>query len=98
LKQSKNDYSEWVPAEGKITFSGVDLKYQPHLELVLKNLCMEIEPGMKVGIVGRTGSGKSTIGLALTRIVEVENGLISIDGVDIAQIPLHRLRDHLTVI
>jgi ABC-type multidrug transport system fused ATPase/permease subunit len=66
--------------------------------MILNSLSIEIGPGMKVGIVGRTGSGKSTIGMALTRIVEVFAGSIQIDGVDISHIPLHRLRDNLTVI
>jgi ATP-binding cassette subfamily C (CFTR/MRP) protein 1 len=60
------------------------LRYRPTTELVLKGLNFCIEGGMKVGIVGRTGAGKSTISLALTRIVELDSGSIKIDGFDIS--------------
>lgn len=53
---------------------------------------------MKVGVVGRTGAGKSTIGLTLSRIIELESGKILIDGVDISKIDLHLLRSKVTVI
>ena len=53
---------------------------------------------MKVGVVGRTGAGKSTISNALTRIVEIENGSIEIDGVDISNVDLIQLRQQITVI
>lgn len=56
------------------------LRYRPKKETVLKGLKFEIEGGKKIGIVGRTGAGKSTISLALTRIVEIESGEILIDG------------------
>lgn len=57
-----------------------------------------IEPGTKVGVVGRTGAGKSTIALALTRIVEVFSGSIEIDGTDISKVSLGKLRSAITVI
>ncbi len=53
---------------------------------------------MKVGVVGRTGAGKSTLGLTLSRIIELESGAIFIDGVDIAKVDLHLLRSKVTVI
>jgi ABC-type multidrug transport system fused ATPase/permease subunit len=49
---------------------------------------LKVESGIKVGIVGRTGAGKSTLGLALTRLVELHKGRILIDGIDIASVPL----------
>jgi len=52
------------------------LRYRPNTDLVLKNISFDIEPGMKVGIVGRTGSGKSTIAMTLSRILELETGSI----------------------
>jgi len=60
--------------------------------LVLKGLDLHIEGGSKVGIVGRTGAGKSTISLALSRIVEIETGSIMIDGIDSKSVPLDKLR------
>jgi ABC-type multidrug transport system fused ATPase/permease subunit len=60
--------------------------------LVLKGLNLKIEGGSKVGIVGRTGAGKSTMSLALSRIVEIEKGSIMIDGVNTKSVPLDKLR------
>jgi ATP-binding cassette, subfamily C (CFTR/MRP), member 1 len=60
--------------------------------LVLKGLNLKIEGGSKVGIVGRTGAGKSTISLAISRIVEIEKGSIKIDGVDSQSVSLDKLR------
>jgi len=66
----------------------VDLRYRPTTDLVLKGCSMKINAGEKIGIVGRTGAGKSTLSLALTRIVEKEAGKILVDGVDINEINL----------
>ena len=63
-------------------FKDVELRYRPKTDLVLKGLNLSIEGGSKVGIVGRTGAGKSTISMALSRIVEIEKGSIMIDGVN----------------
>ena len=57
-----------------------------------------VEPGQKVGVVGRTGAGKSTIALTLPKMIELESGSICIDGIDIARVGLHRLRTAVTVI
>jgi len=65
---------------------------------VLKKLSFEIEAGHKIGIVGRTGAGKSTISLALTRIVELESGSIEIDGRNISNMKLDEVREHITII
>jgi len=62
--------------KGKLSIKHANLRYRPGRELVLKNLNLEVEAGLKVGIVGRTGAGKSTIGNALTRIVELDSGSI----------------------
>ena len=60
--------------------------------MVLKGLSFDIEGGHKVGIVGRTGAGKSTISLALSRIVEIEEGAIKIDGINISEMKISKLR------
>jgi len=64
------------------------LRYRPNTEPVLNNLSFEVEPGTKVGVVGRTGAGKSTICISLSRIVELYDGIIYIDGINIAEIDL----------
>jgi len=88
---------DW-PQKGCVTFAGVDLRYQRHLPLVLKEVSFAAEGGTKVGLVGRTGSGKSTTLLALFRLVEAEAGQILIDGVDIQRLRLEDVRSKLTII
>ena len=89
--------SGW-PSNGKVEFKNVQLKYRPTTELVLRGLNFDVEPGTKVGVVGRTGAGKSTISLALSRIVELCGGKILIDGQDISQIDLNLVREKITLI
>ncbi|KAL9964349.1 hypothetical protein ACROYT_G027978 [Oculina patagonica] len=88
---------EW-PDAGNIVIEEFDLKYREGLPLVLKQINCDIKPGEKVGIVGRTGAGKSTLTLALFRILERAGGRIVVDGVDIAKIGLQDLRSRLTII
>ena len=64
------------------------MKYRPNTEVVLNNLSFKVRSGEKIGIVGRTGAGKSTISLAICRIVEIFSGKIFIDGLNIQNIPL----------
>ena len=64
------------------------MKYRPNTPAVLKKLTFVVEPGSKVGVVGRTGAGKSTVCISLSRIVELFEGSIEIDGVDISKIDL----------
>ncbi|XP_025062209.1 multidrug resistance-associated protein 1 isoform X4 [Alligator sinensis] len=89
--------STW-PHEGKVEFRGYGLRYRKDLDLVLKNINVTINGGEKVGIVGRTGAGKSSLTLGLFRINESAEGQIIIDGVDIAKIGLHDLRFKITII
>lgn len=65
---------------------------------MLKGLSFNIEGGQKIGIVGRTGAGKSTISLGLSRIVEIDSGSIMIDGLNIQEVGLNTLRQKLTII
>ncbi|OJA16611.1 hypothetical protein AZE42_10764, partial [Rhizopogon vesiculosus] len=71
--------SNW-PSEGKVVMKDVVMRYRPELPPVLKSLSMSISPGEKIGVVGRTGAGKSSLVTAIYRIVELESGSISIDG------------------
>ncbi len=83
---------------GEIVFSNVHMRYRPGLPLVLKGISLHIRPGERIGIVGRTGAGKSSILSTLFRLVEVSGGSIAIDGVDIARIGLHDLRSRMAII
>lgn len=89
--------STW-PSDGKIVFSSAELRYRPGLPLVLKGLDIEIPSMSKIGVVGRTGAGKSTLMVSLFRIVELSGGSISIDGIDISKIGLNLLRSKIAVI
>ncbi|KAJ4976951.1 hypothetical protein NE237_002057 [Protea cynaroides] len=86
------------PSHGKVDIVNLQVRYAPHLPLVLRGLTCTFSGGMKTGIVGRTGSGKSTLIQALFRIVEPAAGHIVIDGVDISKIGLHDLRSRLSII
>ena len=86
------------PEFGNIKFDNYQTRYRPGLELVLKGIDCEIERGEKIGIVGRTGAGKSSLTMSLFRIIEAAGGSIVIDGVNISQIGLGFLRSRLTII
>jgi ATP-binding cassette subfamily C (CFTR/MRP) protein 1 len=96
--ESPKQVEQAWPQQGTVEFKDVKLRYRPDTDMVLKGLSFEIQAGHKIGVVGRTGAGKSTMSLALSRIIELEEGSISIDGVDIASIQLQALRNKLTVI
>lgn len=86
------------PEHGAIDFDNVQMRYRDGLPLVLKGLTMHVRAGERIGVVGRTGAGKSTIMSTLFRLVELSGGSISIDGVNIAKIGLHDLRSRLAII
>ncbi|MBC7421619.1 MAG: ATP-binding cassette domain-containing protein [Bdellovibrio sp.] len=90
--------SDSWPQSGELEFSGVSLRYAPHLPQVLKNVSFKIPSGARSGLVGRTGSGKSTIFQSVYRFVDIEKGQILLDGVSVHQVPLERLRKNLAVI
>ncbi|CAB1113175.1 ABC [Ectocarpus sp. CCAP 1310/34] len=90
--------SGW-PWEGRIELrDDVTMRYRPDTDLVLKGVTLTIRPGEKIGIVGRTGSGKSSLMQVLFRMVDCEDGSIAIDGVDTKAIGLAALRSRLTII
>ncbi|XP_067914713.1 ATP-binding cassette sub-family C member 3 isoform X1 [Heterodontus francisci] len=86
------------PEVGNVEFVGYSVRYREGLDLVLKDLHLSVQGGEKVGIVGRTGAGKSSMTLCLFRILEAAQGEIIIDGVKIANVGLHDLRSKLTII
>eukprot|EP00173_Palmaria_palmata_P005031 Plantae.Rhodophyta-Palmaria_palmata.ctg808.p1 GENE.Plantae.Rhodophyta-Palmaria_palmata.ctg808~~Plantae.Rhodophyta-Palmaria_palmata.ctg808.p1 ORF type:complete len:559 (+),score=116.80 Plantae.Rhodophyta-Palmaria_palmata.ctg808:177-1679(+) len=100
--QPENDLLEggdvvW-PSEGVIDIRDVKMRYREGLDLVLKGVSLKIGAGEKVGIVGRTGSGKSSLMLVLLRLVEVSGGSITIDGIDVAELGLDDVRSNITII
>ncbi|KAF3992366.1 hypothetical protein FT663_02293 [Candidozyma haemuli var. vulneris] len=88
---------EW-PTRGEIEVKDVSLRYAPHLPRVIKNVTFHVEPSHKIGVVGRTGAGKSTIITAFFRFLDPETGYIKIDDVDICSIGLRNLRQAITII
>uniref|UniRef100_A0A673J0G8 Multidrug resistance-associated protein 7-like n=1 Tax=Sinocyclocheilus rhinocerous TaxID=307959 RepID=A0A673J0G8_9TELE len=86
------------PEKGRVEFVGAVLAYRPGLPNALDGVNLEVLPGERVGIVGRTGSGKSSLFLALFRMVELNQGQILLDGVDISSVRLSNLRSKLAII
>uniref|UniRef100_A0A8C7R602 ATP-binding cassette, sub-family C (CFTR/MRP), member 3 n=1 Tax=Oncorhynchus mykiss TaxID=8022 RepID=A0A8C7R602_ONCMY len=95
--EDKKPSPDW-PSQGNVEFSDYSVRYREGLELVLKNLTLSVKGGEKIGIVGRTGAGKSSMTLCLFRLLEAAGGEITIDGVKISEIGLHDLRSKLTII
>ncbi|KAM5272344.1 ATP-binding cassette sub-family C member 2 [Ctenodactylus gundi] len=93
----KKPPADW-PSKGEIQFSNYQVRYRPELDLVLKGITCDIRSTEKIGVVGRTGAGKSSLTNCLFRILESAGGQITIDGIDIASIGLHDLRGRLTII
>jgi ATP-binding cassette subfamily B protein len=84
-------------SRGRIEFRGVGFKYPKSDEWILRNLNLVVEPGETVGIVGRTGSGKTTLAHLLPRLYDVAEGQVLLDGVDVRDIHLRSLRSHIGV-
>uniref|UniRef100_A0AC34GT39 Uncharacterized protein n=1 Tax=Panagrolaimus sp. ES5 TaxID=591445 RepID=A0AC34GT39_9BILA len=99
--------AEWIstippplnwPLNGNIIFKDFSLRYRPSTPLVLKRLNLEIKGGEKIGVVGRTGAGKTSLTMALFRMIEPSEGTILIDAIDYRSLGLHDLRKALTII
>ncbi|XP_042144496.1 ATP-binding cassette sub-family C member 3-like [Ixodes scapularis] len=98
MENEKHIDNNW-PTNGRVEFENYCASYRPGvLSNVLKGITLLIEPCQKVGVVGRTGAGKSSLVLALLRILKTTSGNIRIDGIDIGTVPLCKLRSSLTVI
>ncbi|NXK48651.1 MRP3 protein, partial [Chauna torquata] len=101
--EDKSPPEDW-PSKGELEFVNYSVRYRKGLDLVLKDLNLQVHGGEKasnqlyIGIVGRTGAGKSSMTLCLFRILEAVKGEIKIDGVRISEIGLHDLRSRLTII
>ncbi|KAJ2802822.1 hypothetical protein H4R21_002273, partial [Coemansia helicoidea] len=89
--------AQW-PEHGAVEFRDYSTRYREGLDLVLKGLSFRVQPSQKVGIVGRTGAGKSSLTLALFRIIEAAGGQVLLDGQDIAQYGLADVRGRLSII
>jgi len=86
------------PWRGEIEWKCASLRYKPHLPPTIKELDLKIEAGHKVGVVGRTGAGKTSLIVMLFRLVEMDAGLVLIDGVDTSTLGLHTLRAGMAMI
>jgi ATP-binding cassette subfamily B protein len=82
-------------ARGRIEFRGVGFKYPKSKEWILRDLNLVIEPGETVGLVGRTGSGKTTLAYLVPRLYDVDEGSVLLDGVDVRELQLRSLRSHI---
>ncbi|KAK7487389.1 hypothetical protein BaRGS_00021351, partial [Batillaria attramentaria] len=88
---------EW-PDRGVVTFSNFSARHRPGLDLALTSINCTLHSGEKVGVVGRTGAGKSSLAMALLRVMEAAEGSVTIDGVNIATISLQDLRSRITIL
>lgn len=88
----------WPSREGTIEVEGLTATYSKDLAPVLKKVSFKVLPREKIGICGRTGSGKSTLGLSFFRFIEPSEGRIVIDGLDINTLSLPHLRSALTIV
>ncbi|XP_063421679.1 multidrug resistance-associated protein 1-like [Mytilus trossulus] len=97
INPNKRPPSDW-PVSGECKFENYQTRYRAGLDLVIRGITCNIAGGQKVGIVGRTGAGKSSLAMALFRLIESAEGKIIIDGECIAEMGLHDLRQKLTIL
>ncbi|KAJ2894451.1 hypothetical protein MKZ38_007530 [Zalerion maritima] len=86
------------PAQGAVRLADYSTRYRADLPLVLKNVTLDFKPGERIGVVGRTGAGKTSLALALFRIIEAVRGCVYVGGVDVGTMGLMDLRTRLTII
>ena len=86
------------PSQGSVEFVNYSTKYRDDLPFALKDINLKIQPGEKIGVVGRTGAGKTSLTAALFRGLEASQGRILIDDIDISAIGLHNLRRSVTIV
>lgn len=96
-RKTDNELKDW-PKNGSILMNNVTVRYRQSLPPSLNNISFKITSGQRIGVVGRTGSGKSTLVQAIFRILEAEQGHIFVDDVDISLLGLHKLRMGISVI
>jgi len=96
--QDGNEVPASWPGEGKLVVEDLVVGYASDLPPVLHGLTFSIEKNQRLGVVGRTGAGKSSLTFAIFRFLEARSGSITIDGVDISKIKLFDLRSRLTII
>lgn len=97
LPTPAEDRAEW-PTEGYIELKEVSIAYRPCLQPVVTGVNLKVSHGEKIGICGRTGSGKSTLVNAIFRLADVVSGTILIDNIDISTMEPHYLRSRLTTV
>ncbi|PWA56771.1 multidrug resistance-associated protein 4 [Artemisia annua] len=110
IKQFTNipSEAEWVkkdnpppvnwPSHGNVELKDLQVRYRPNMPLVIKGITLSIKGGEKIGVVGRTGGGKSTLIQVLFRLVEPSGGSITIDGINISTLGLHDIRSRFGII
>ena len=98
LPESQTGTEKLCITQGKIEFENVELAYPGYLELALNNVSFEVEGGTKLGVIGRSGSGKSSIFNVLFRLNSITKGLIKIDGQDISKVDICSLRTSIAII
>lgn len=93
-----DDVAEAWPDSGTILVEDITVRYDAALPPVLRNVSFSLASGERLGVVGRTGSGKTSLFSALLRFIDADQGAIRIDGIDIASVKRHKLRQSVTVI